>query len=272
MIKKILTHNSVLLVLLSFYFSFKAFSQNADIPQKPSPQRMVNDYAGFLTQDEQNRLESKLIAYNNATSTQIVVVIVKSLNGFDVSDMAVHIIESWGIGQKGKDNGILILIQPKTAEEQGRIAISTGYGVEHLVTDALSKRIIDNEMIPSFKQSLYFDGIDKAVNTLISLTKGEFTADQYMKRTKHKEGSYGALLIVLVIIFFFVILGSKSQNGGNSNISSTGTGALPFFLLMGMMGSGRSSGGSFGDFGSGGGDFGGFGGGMGGGGGASGGW
>jgi uncharacterized protein len=250
-----------------------AKGQNADIPDTTNPPRLVTDFAGFLSSEEVNGLENKLLEYNNTSSTQIAVVIVKSLNGYEPSDFGTRIIEKWGIGQKGKDNGILLLVKPKTADEDGKVAISTGYGVEHLVTDALARSIIDKEIIPAFKNGNNYRGIDNAVNTLISLTRGEFTADQYMAQGKQKKSGKGLLVIIIIIIIaIFSLFGNK---GGGSHMSSKGD--LPFWILMGMMGS-RGSRGSFGGFsggggfGGGGGGFGGFGGGSGGGGGASGSW
>jgi uncharacterized protein len=254
-----------------------ASGQNPDIPERPDPPHLVNDFAGFLSTEEVNGLEHKLVEFNNSTSTQIAVVIVKSLDGYDKGDFAARIIEKWGIGQKDKNNGLVILIKPKTPDEKGEVFISTGYGVEHLVTDALARSIVDNEIIPSFKQGNFYQGIDKAVNTLISLTKGEYTADQYMAKAKKKSSGKGLIAIIIIVILAFVFFGRKGS-GGDSHMSSRGD--LPFWVLLGMLGSGSNRG-SFGGFSSGGGGFGGssggggfggFGGGMGGGGGAGGSW
>jgi len=261
---------NILFVTIFFLWSLLPFangqSENSDIPNPPSTPALVNDFAGLLTSQERNTLEEKLVQFNDSSSTQIAVVTLKSLNGYEVSDMAVRIIEKWGIGQKGKNNGILVLIKPKTADENGQVAISTGYGVEHLVTDALSKRIIDNEMIPGFKTGNFYQAIDKATTTLIQLTRGEYTADQYMARTQ-KKSKKGFPVVVLIVIIILVISVISTRGNGGSGRVSTGS-SLPWLL----MGSSLGRGGSFGDFGSGGGGFGGFGGGSGGGGGASGSW
>ena len=251
-----------------------ASGQNSDIPERPNPPHLVNDFAGFLSPEEVSGLEHKLVEFNNTTSTQIAVVVIKSLNGFDPNDFATRVIEKWGIGQKDKNNGLLILIKPKIQDERGEIAISTGYGVEHLVTDALAKTIIDKEIIPSFQKGSYYQGIDNAVNTLMSLTRGEYTADQYMAKAKSKKSGKGFLAIVIIIVLAFAFFGRKGSDGSHM----TSRGDLPFWVLLGMLGSGGSRG-TFGGFSSGGGfggdsggGFGGFGGGMGGGGGASGSW
>jgi len=251
--------------------SVLSFGQSDSIPMQPKPPRLVNDFADLLTPQEKFQLEHKLVSFNDSTSTQIAVVIVKSLRGYEPNDMATRIIEKWGIGQKGKNNGILVLVKVKTQEEKGQIYISTGYGVESFVTDALSKRIVEMEVLPSFRQNRYYEGLDKATTTLMSLVKGQFTADQYMKKKSKKHSNFPFAAIVIIVIIAIAIFGKGS---GGRNMSSGGSN-IPFWLLMGGLLGGNRSGG-FGDFSSGGGDsggdFGGFGGGSGGGGGAGGEW
>jgi uncharacterized protein len=242
-----------------------------DIPDPPQPPRLVNDFTGVLTSDQVNALESKLVNFNDSTSTQIAVVIVKSLNGYDKNDFAQRLGQKWGIGQKGKKNGIVILVKPKYPQEKGEVSIQTGYGLEGVLPDITCKRIEENEMIPSFRQGDYFTGIDKATSTIISITKGEFTADQYNKK-KGKSSPYGMLIpIIIIAIVFFIIRGNR---GGTHSIGKN----VPFWTALFLLGSMGRSGhsGSWGDFsgggGGGGGGFGGFGGGSFGGGGAGGSW
>jgi uncharacterized protein len=261
---------SIITLLLSFSIGIKG--QSSNIPEKPEPARLVNDYAGFLTTGEQAALEHKLVAINDSSTTQIAVVIVKSLNGYEINDFGTRIIQKWGIGQKDKNNGILILVKPKISGEKGEIAIVTGYGVEHLVTDALSKQIVENEIIPAFKNGQMYQGFDNAINTLYSLTRGEFTPSQYLvSHRKNKQTRHFPIILIIIILFFVITLFGKSSSP--SGKVTTGSN-LPFWLLMGgLLGSsgGRSEG-TWGDFSSGGDDFGGFGGGDSGGGGASGSW
>jgi len=266
-----------LVVVLFFVSSMLAYSQkDSGIPSRPNPPRLVNDFTGLLSSQEQFQLEHKLIAFNDSTSTQIAVVIVKSLNGYEPNDAATRILETWGIGQKGKNNGILVLVKTKTQEEKGEVYITTGYGVESFVTDALAKRIIENEVLPSFRNNQYYEGLDKATTTLMALVKGQFTVDQYMKKKTKKRSNFPIGAIVIIVILAIAFLGRNSSSG--SNMSSSGS-SIPFWLLMGGLLGGNRSGG-YGDFSSGGGDFGsdsggdfgGFGGGSGGGGGAGGSW
>jgi uncharacterized protein len=254
-------------------FSAAGVAYSQDIPERPNPPRLVNDYAQLLTGQEVNALEQKLVTFNDSTSTQIAVVIVRDLAGYEPEQYAQRIGEKWGVGQKGKNNGIVILIKPKTAESSGQAFIKPGYGAEGAVPDLICASIVDNEMIPSFRDGNYYNGIDKATNTIMSLIRGEFTADQYSRRSQNmvKKGAPVALFIIIMVIAM-IMRGIGRSN--NSNLSRGG--GLPFWLLLSMMNSGRgSSGGSWGGFsggGGGGGGFGGFGGGSFGGGGAGGSW
>ncbi len=260
-------------LLLAFLFLLSdGFGQNNGIPAKPDPPRLVNDFANFLSPAEQNQLERKLVAINDSSSVQIVILVLKSLNGNDIDAIGPDIIRSWGIGQKGKNNGILLIIKPQVDNEKGAIAISTGYGVEAVVTDAISKQIIDKVIIPAFKSGKYYQGLDEAVNTLYALSKGEFPANLAQKNKKKGSKSnfpIGAIIVIILIIIAIF----RNRSGGSHHMSSGG--GLPFWLLLGSMMGGRGGGGGgFGGFssGDGGGGFGGFGGGDGGGGGASGSW
>jgi len=256
-------------IILLLLISGIASGQSDVVPARPEPPRLVNDFVGFLTPGEQQQLERKLDRYSDSTTIQIAVVVVKSLNGMDGWDMATRILQKWGVGNKTKNNGVVVLVKPKTGDEKGIITIATGYGAEPIVTDALSKRLIDQEIVPSFQNGQYYQGLDKAVSTIYGLLRGEFTPSQYMaKANKHKGSKFPFAIIIFVVIIIVSLF--NRRKGGGRQFSSGGN--IPFWLMM--MGSGRSSG-SFGDFSSGGGGdggFGGFGGGSGGGGGASGSW
>ena len=273
----------IMKILRSFFVSFigvfllAGLSPAAaqEVPARPEPPKLVNDFAGVLQTEEIRMLEQKLVTFSDSTSTQIVVVIVKSLNGYDKQQYAYQIGQKWGVGQKGKNNGAVVLIKPKYANEKGEAEIQTGYGLEGVIPDALAKRIVDNEMIPNFQQGNYYGGIDAAITTMISLAKGEYTADQYTKRKAHKSSPYGMLVpIIILIVVFSLIRGSRARG------MSVGK-SLPFWTAFWLLGSmGRGQGGSWNDFsggggglgGGGGGGFGGFGGGSFGGGGAGGSW
>jgi len=264
---------------LLIFSTGQLFSQQEEFPQRPQPPRMVNDFAGFLDQADVQKLEQKLVQFNRETSTQIAIVTMDDIHGYAISDYAVRLAEKWGIGQKGRDNGILILINPSN----NKIFIATGYGLEGVVPDAIANRIIDEEITPSFKQGNFYQGLDRATDVLINLSKGEYTAQDYRKKTGGEEESkapYPIGILFLLVIVFSVIGRIRRARHYNMHRGSAGSG-LPFLAAMFMMGSasGRQRG-SFGNFssgtgsfgGGGGGGFGGFGGGSFGGGGAGGGW
>ncbi len=260
-------------LLLSTLMSFQTLSQK--LPDRPVPPRLVNDLAGMLSPSQVNTLEKKLDLFNDSTSTQIAIVTVSDLNGYDRSDYAQRLAEKWGIGQRGLNNGVLILVKPKTNISRGEVFITSGYGLEGVIPDIVCGEIVDYEILPAFRSGDYYGGLDKATNTLMSLARGEFTAGQFEKSIKKSKssGSSGAVFFIIVMIFIIFIISRNSGGSDHRNISSRG---LPFWLLMGMLGSGgnthRGTWGGFSGGSSGGGGFGGFGGGSFGGGGAGGSW
>ena len=130
-------------------------------------------------------MKSKLVAFNDSSSTQIAIVTVTDLHGYDKADYAQRLAEKWGIGQKGLDNGILILVKPKTTESQEvRSHIAQGYGLEGVIPDIVCGQIVDNEILPAFRNEQYYEGLDKATDVLMALASGEFPADQYGKRER----------------------------------------------------------------------------------------
>ena len=198
-----------ILFLLLFVVSF-CYAQQ--IPNRPSPPRLVNDFTNTLTASQVNNLEYKLRNYNDTTSTQIAVVFVNDLQGTTAADLAYQIGEKWGVGTK-ENNGIVILVKPKN-ETKGEVFISVGYGLEQYVPDALAKRIIENQMIPAFKYNDYYSGVNNAIDSIIKLASGGFTSD------KSTEGDSEAALIFIIIGMAAMILYIKLANKVGTTISS----------------------------------------------------
>jgi uncharacterized protein len=244
-------------------------SAQEKLPVPSAPQSWVNDYAGVFSSAESNALEQKLNEFEYRTSTQIFVVTLDDNGGYSASDLSQRIGEQWGVGQQGVDNGLLMLMDMQDND----VAISPGYGLEEYIPDIIASRIIQNELIPNFKNGDFYAGVDAGIDVMISLLDGKFTADEYKKQTSSGgASSIGAIIFMIVIFSMFF--------GGRRRSSGMGRSNLPLWLALGMMSGGRHSG-SFGNFSSGsggfsgGGGFGGFSGGGGGsfgGGGASGGW
>ena len=228
-----------------------------DVPEPMYPYRLVNDFANIFSSVENQVLEQRLLAYNDSTSTQIYVVTVTDLGGYPASDYAFALGEKWGIGQKSKNNGLVILIKPKTEDSHGQVFIATGYGLEEFINDAYTGRIIRNEMIPYFQNDDYFGGVNAAVDAVVSRLSGEFDYD-----VDEDEEEFPLLAVIITIIIVIIIL-QISFRGGDHYIDSGGH-ARSGGWSSGDFGGGGSSGGS--------GSFGGGGGGSFGGGGAGGSW
>jgi len=242
---------------------------------RPEPPRLVNDLAGVLSSAEVQALETKLVAFSDSTSNQIVVLIVNDLQGYDRSEFAFRVANDWGIGQGDLNNGVLVLVKPKTLSSDGRVFIATGSGLEGPIPDLATAYIIDREMIPRFRENDYYGGIDAGTNVLMSLAAGEYDYDSYAGGAP--SGAIPGVVIFLIILFFIIIVSAGSSN--NKHMRRSGSSNLPLWLLMSMMGGGKSHSGSWGGFSGGGGGFsgggggfGGFGGGSFGGGGAGGSW
>ncbi len=268
------------IIVVTLVMGASTFADAKQVPDRPSPPRLVNDLAGVLGLQQQRTLERKLLRYNDSTSTQIAVVIERTTGGDDIFDYTYRLAEKWGIGQKDKDNGILIYV----AAEDRQLRILTGYGTEGFLPDAAAKRIVDDVIVPEFRQGKYYEGLNNATTVIIRLSKGEYTADDIGRRRGQEEG-IPPIVIFIMIIVIFIILSNLSNRGGGSGYDDDDDGGyyrggryerMPRrrggggWVIVGPGGGGGWSPGGGGSIGGGG--FGGFGGGSFGGGGAGGSW
>lgn len=189
----------VLLILLVFPL------HGQSILEIPVPKQFVNDFAGILSEGQEAALEAKLKKHEVLSSNQIAIVTVKSLEGNDPAYLAHSLADKWGVGQKEKDNGILILLKPKYSGSKGRVYIAVGYGLEHVVSDAMAKRIVNQQLIPSFKKNKYYEGLDKALETLMELSVGEYSNNfrqiPILKREVLVFAGIGLSILLLPIIY-----------------------------------------------------------------------
>ena len=146
----------ILSLLFLFSVALLRAAGDDNIPDPPSPPRLVNDLAGILSAGDGSTLETKLVNFNRQTSNQIAIVIVNDLGGDEISKYSFKLGRKWGIGQEKLRNGILIVIKPKTASSRGQAFIATGKGLEGAIPDATCHEIVDNEMIPHFKENDYY--------------------------------------------------------------------------------------------------------------------
>lgn len=237
------------------------------IPEKPSLQTSLYDYANVLSATEKAQLEEKLIRYSDSTTTQIVVITIESLKGEDVSMLATNWGQKWGIGGSEKtDNGVVILL----AKAEKKIAINPGYGLEDRLTAGIGGEIIRNIIIPEFKAGSYYKGLDKGADAIFEVFKGKYKGER--KQTKGENFPIFPFIVIIVIVL--ILLSKNKKGGGNSGNSGGGPSLLDIIILSNLgRGGGSGFGGGFGGSSGGGGGFGGgFGGGGFSGGGSSGSW
>lgn len=236
----------------------------------PAPLGYISDYAGVTTEAERATINAICQELQEKTGAQIAVAVFPDLGGEEYTDYAVRLFEHWKIGQKGKDNGVLILNTLK--ERKARIEV--GYGLEPIIPDGLAGRILRERMIPLLKEEehglAYLSGV-AIIASIVAKDAGVNLATlQGMKLPRHASQRKQPFPFWLIFPLILVpLLGSRRRGRGRGYRRG---GILPFLLLGSMMGGGGFGGGGFGGGGFGGGGFGGFGGGMSGGGGAGGGY
>lgn len=257
-----------ILGILALLITFCASAQEDVIPKQSSPPKLVNDFTGkFLTQEQVQALEQKLVAYNDSTSNQVAIVVVESLEGYSPEDYAIAIGKKWGVGNKDFNNGVIVLVSTGGGQGNRKVAIVTGYGLEGAIPDLTTNAIIDNDVVPNFKEGNYYRGLDMAIDDIIRAAAGRYTAPKGYGKGKGKGIGFGFIIFILIMIFLF---SGRGGSNGSGMVSRRGYRDFGAGWIIGSLlgGGGGSSGGGDG----GGGGFGGFGGGGFGGGGSSGSW
>ena len=258
--------------LLFLFISLPFWSNAKEIPPKPNPPKLVNDFAGVLNQAEINDLERRLVAYEDSTSTQIAIVIESTLEGDDVFEYSFRLAEAWGIGAAGKNNGLLIYI----AIQERQLFIHVGPGLQGVVTDGMTSSVIANIIKPNFRDQKYYNGLVRGVVALQKMAQGEFKNDN-PRGGKRSTGFPVEILFFLGVLILIIWMNQRGNDdeddgggyyrGGRYDYNRRNRGG-GWIFFPGSFGGGGGSGG----FGGGGGGFGGFGGGGFDGGGAGGSW
>lgn len=240
----------------------------AQTPRVLAPSgQWVTDAADLLTPGEERLLSQRLAGFADTTSTQIIIVTVPSLDGAAPVDYAVALGRAWGVGQQGRDNGIVVLV----AKAERQIYIATGFGLEGAIPDVLAGRIVRRLVEPRFREGRFYDGLSDATDALMLAASGEFDA----LPADRSPDALPLLALAFIVLVILILVFSAARHGG----SGGGSGGVRYrsrsgpVIIWGSPGFGHRSGG-FGGGGFGGGGFGGFGGGGGsfGGGGAGGSW
>lgn len=239
---------SFLIILFAWCATILAMAQPKVPPQGGV---WVHDEAGIMSASAKAQLEALLQAHRDSTSNQIAVLIIPSLEGGDIDGYGVEVFKEWKLGQAGKDNGVLFLV----AMQERQMRIEVGYGLEAVLTDAMSSRINRNEVAPYFREGNYEGGIQAGVVAIIKTIAGTYAnEDPVPNRKRSKRSPLGSIIFIIIML---IVMSRRNKGGGG------GGGYWTAAMLGGMLG-GRGSGGGGGSWG---GDFGG--GGFSGGGGSS---
>lgn len=197
-----------------FYIFFLFFNLvfGIDYPKRPEPFRFVNDFTinkKIFSREFSDELHSYLLELAKQKGTQMVVVAIDDLQGQDASVYATGLLNDWQIGQKGKDNGVLILIKPKTNNEKGKIFIATGYGMEGELPDIFLGRVINEIMLPYFKAGKMEVGIWNGVLEIVKKIHPDFTYNgkmkSYVDEVNISPVEFLIFFLILLIIFFYVL-------------------------------------------------------------------
>lgn len=225
-------------LIFFIFISINIFAQ----PEVPALKNYATDLTGTLSASQLNSLNHRLKMYEDTTSNQLVSLMIPGLDDYPLEYFTMDVVEKNKIGQKGKDNGVLLFV----AKNDRKMRIEVGYGLEGALPDALASSIVRNVIIPHFKKDDYYAGINSGLNAIISAVAGEYSADN--KRDNDDTGPSGFITILLLIFFFFTFFFRGGRKGRRSGY---------IFYPGSFGGSSRGGGSGFGGFSGGGGGFGG---------------
>ena len=192
-------------------FIFLLWTSGASALDVPALKGKVNDYGNILSSPTEQQLDAVLSDLERKDSTQIVVLTIKSLEGDSIEDFSIRVADKWKIGQKGKDNGAILIV----SKNDRKLRIETGYGLEGTLTDLTSGQIIRNVIVPYFKRGDFDAGISNGVYAMIQAVRGEFKGDTRPVRSKPRHSSGSGFIPILFMLFIINRLGRvKRPLGG----------------------------------------------------------
>ncbi len=218
----------------------------------PALKGRVNDYAGLLSRERAAALEQKLAQFENSTGHQIAVLTIPSLEGEDIEGFGIKVAEKWKIGQKGFDNGAILIIAPKDK----RLRIEVGYGLEGVLPDAIANRIIQEVIVPRFRNNDFPGGVEAGVDAMMKVASGEPIPQAQRRKPSSGGSGFPVSLIVLLFLFVPFLISSLFSGFGAGRRGRRYYGPGGYYGGGGF-GGGGWSGGSGGGFSGGGGGFGG---------------
>jgi uncharacterized protein len=261
---------------LPLVLSFALAAGAQDLQPLPKLSARVTDLTGTLTAGQQSALEQKLSAFESAKGAQLAVLVVPTTQPQAIEEYSIRVVDAWKLGRSGVDDGALLIV----AKDDHKVRIEVGRGLEGVLTDALSNRILDETVKPEFRQGDYYGGIDAGLEQMMKVIQGEPLPPPERQWQPGRRGHGGGLLLPLLFAVFAGSVVLRGIFGRTLGAVLTGTGAgllvwiagyalalaglasIGAFLFTLLGGLGRGSGWSSGGFGGG---WGGFGGGLGGG-------
>jgi uncharacterized protein len=206
-----------LLIVLLFCVHTLALCAGGDqLPEKPNPPKLVNDYTGTLSASTIDGLERQLVKFSDSTGNQVAIVIIATLNEIPIEDYSYALARKWGIGKNKNDNGVLLLV----AKNDRKVRIEVGSGLEGALPDIVSKEIIRTDIAPNFKAGNYDAGIIAAVADICSATQHEY--DDVRTPVSQGEGSILPFIVILFIFIFLIFILSRAQRGQTHYMSRRG--------------------------------------------------
>jgi uncharacterized protein len=244
----------LVVVLLSTYLLLIQASTVSAIDVPPLRGR-VNDYAGVMSQDQVRSLEARLAQFEQETGHQVAVLTIPTLDGEDIEGFSIRVAESWKIGKKGFDNGVILVV----AVKDRRLRLEVGYGLEGILPDAIAKQITSEYIVPRFRSQDYAGGIIAGIDAVLKVIKNE-PLPQSARKTGGKQGSgLSSFAMLAITLALFGLMAFGSANRRRNRMWATRGRHYPPIIWGGggFGGGGFSGGGGGGGFSGGGGSFGG---------------
>jgi len=211
--KKLLT----LIVSFLTIFSLQTQAQNNCFPQKNN-YNLVYDQSDILSAQEEDALRSKLNTFAKKTSTQMVIVIVDDICDMSPEQYATKIGYDWGVGQADKDNGIVILVKPSGGQGERKTFIAVGYGLEAVIPDGIGVQIVNNELLPNFKNGKFYAGLDAATTVIQELSLEEYSAQEYVEKSGKVPLRFYFIFIAIILFVIFSRLKAARKYSKSNNI------------------------------------------------------
>lgn len=227
----------IVVLFAAFIFSNTALAK----PTFPALTGRVVDNAHILSTASINNLEQTLAQYETTTSNQLVVATIPSLQGLTIEEYGYQLGRTWGIGQKEKNNGVLLIVAPKDRQ----VRIEVGYGLEGKLTDAISSQIIQTIILPKFRNQNYAGGINDGVTAIIEVISGKtIYSNEIANKSEQPLTIFDLIPIILFFILFFLVLfyGKKGGGSGGGGFGGSGSSGGGFSGGGGSFGGGGSSG------------------------------